>query len=179
MLIAKEKRKKNIAEYILYMWQVEDIIRAAKFDIRIIEQSIINQYAQPIAVKNEIKRWYENLMEMMVKEKITGSGHLQIIKQIIFDLFDLHLFLLNSPTEMKYVNLYNKAIHHIHIYNSKLQGTAGNEIDICFNALYAWLLLRISKKEITAGTEEAFKAISNLLAALSQRYHEREEEERG
>lgn len=28
MLIAKELRKKSIAEYLLYMWQIEDIIRA-------------------------------------------------------------------------------------------------------------------------------------------------------
>ncbi|MFR1241726.1 MAG: DUF4924 family protein, partial [Butyricimonas faecihominis] len=25
MLIAREKRKSNVAEYILYMWQVEDM----------------------------------------------------------------------------------------------------------------------------------------------------------
>ena len=28
MFIAQELRKKSIAEYLLYMWQVEDIIRA-------------------------------------------------------------------------------------------------------------------------------------------------------
>ncbi|MBR2242341.1 MAG: DUF4924 family protein, partial [Prevotella sp.] len=28
MYIAKELRKKNIAEYLLYMWQVEDLLRA-------------------------------------------------------------------------------------------------------------------------------------------------------
>ena len=28
MFIAQELRKKNIAEYLLYMWQVEDTIRA-------------------------------------------------------------------------------------------------------------------------------------------------------
>ena len=27
MLIAREKRKSNVAEYILYMWQVEDLLR--------------------------------------------------------------------------------------------------------------------------------------------------------
>ena len=32
MIIARQKRKENIAEYLLYMWQVEDLIRANKFD---------------------------------------------------------------------------------------------------------------------------------------------------
>ena len=27
MIIAQQKRKENIAEYLLYMWQVEDMIR--------------------------------------------------------------------------------------------------------------------------------------------------------
>ena len=29
MFIAQELRKNNIAEYLLYMWQVEDVIRFA------------------------------------------------------------------------------------------------------------------------------------------------------
>ena len=28
MIIAQKKRKENIAEYLLYMWQIEDLIRA-------------------------------------------------------------------------------------------------------------------------------------------------------
>ena len=33
MIVAKQKRKEKIAEYLLYMWQVEDLIRANQFDI--------------------------------------------------------------------------------------------------------------------------------------------------
>ena len=33
MIIARRKRKENIAEYLLYMWQVEDLIRANNFDM--------------------------------------------------------------------------------------------------------------------------------------------------
>ena len=33
MFVAQEKRKANIAEYIIYMWQVEDMIRALKLDM--------------------------------------------------------------------------------------------------------------------------------------------------
>lgn len=38
MLIAQKLRKENIAEYLLYMWQVEDIIRANKLEIESIEK---------------------------------------------------------------------------------------------------------------------------------------------
>ena len=33
MYIAKQLKEKNIAEYLLYMWQVEDIIRAHSLNI--------------------------------------------------------------------------------------------------------------------------------------------------
>lgn len=33
MYISKQLKQKNIAEYLLYMWQVEDMIRANNFDM--------------------------------------------------------------------------------------------------------------------------------------------------
>ena len=44
MLIAQQKRKENIAEYLLYMWQVEDIIRAFNFDMDVLKANVINRY---------------------------------------------------------------------------------------------------------------------------------------
>ena len=43
MYIASQKRQQNIAEYLLYMWQVEDIIRAYHFDIDLIKENIIDR----------------------------------------------------------------------------------------------------------------------------------------
>ena len=42
MIVAKEKRENNIAEYLLYMWQVEDIIRACNYDITVINANIVS-----------------------------------------------------------------------------------------------------------------------------------------
>ena len=70
MLIAEEKRKSNVAEYVLYMWQVEDMIRAYKFDIDLVEKNIISQFNHPERIKKEIKNWYANLIVMMYEENI-------------------------------------------------------------------------------------------------------------
>ena len=32
MIIALQKKKENIAEYLIYMWQVEDLLRACQLD---------------------------------------------------------------------------------------------------------------------------------------------------
>ena len=47
MIIARQKRKENIAEYLLYMWQVEDLIRANKFDMDSINRTVFAHYDQP------------------------------------------------------------------------------------------------------------------------------------
>ena len=43
MLIALEKRKENIAEYILYLWQVEDILRAMQFSPEAIYTTLVDK----------------------------------------------------------------------------------------------------------------------------------------
>ena len=43
MLVAQQKQKENIAEYIIYMYQIEDIIRAYNFDV----EAILDNYVRP------------------------------------------------------------------------------------------------------------------------------------
>ena len=100
MIIARQKRKENIAEYLLYMWQVEDLIRANKFDMDSINRTVIAHYDQPEEVKKEIAQWYEELIEMMRSEGVMEKGHIQLNKNVIITLTDLHLRLLKSPKEM-------------------------------------------------------------------------------
>ena len=78
MIVAKQKRKENIAEYLLYMWQVEDLIRANQFDLDSIRRTVIAQYDQPEEVKEEIAKWYEELIDMMRSEGVMEKGHIQL-----------------------------------------------------------------------------------------------------
>ncbi|MDY3089932.1 MAG: DUF4924 family protein, partial [Porphyromonas sp.] len=44
MIIAQRKRKENIAEYLLYMWQVEDLLRAVDCRSEEIERLLLPRY---------------------------------------------------------------------------------------------------------------------------------------
>ena len=44
MIIAQQKRRDNIAEYLLYLWQVEDLLRACSLDIDKVEKAVIDRY---------------------------------------------------------------------------------------------------------------------------------------
>lgn len=170
MIIAKEKRFTNIAEYILYMWQIEDLIRAYNFDFEEIEKNIIAKYDQPADIKEEIKHWYIGLIEMMTSENIIKSGHLQLINTTINDLYAFHLQLLNKKNERKYSEVYKLAKTNIAEFQDKLEQKDNNEIYTCLTGLYAILLMRLQKKEIFKETEIAIQTFSDLLAHLSIKY---------
>ena len=59
MYISKQLKEDNIAEYLLYMWQVEDLIRANGCDIDRIEQAVIAQYRLPDEDKRQLRLWYD------------------------------------------------------------------------------------------------------------------------
>ena len=170
MIIAKEKRENNIAEYLLYMWQVEDIIRACKYDIALINTNIVEGYNVAPEVKAEISNWYENLIDMMRNEGKLERGHLQINTNVIIKLNDLHSQLLASHKMPLYTAAFYKALPYINEIKSKQGVNDCSYIETAFNMLYGLLMLRLTKKEISEETIAASKTISQFLSHLSELY---------
>jgi hypothetical protein len=176
MLTAKGKKTENIAEYLLYMWQIEDLIRAFGLDIERIQSQLIDQYDQPAEVKQDIREWYESLIEMMKLEDVTEKGHLQLNQNVIIELTDLHNSLLDTPKENFYIMTYYKVLPLIVELRSKPGGNTFGEIETCLNALYGLLMLRLQKKEISSETTAAAGLISEFLRLLSTKYKKDKEE---
>ena len=174
MITARQKRKENIFEYLIYMWQVEDLMRACHFNIDDVEMRIISQYDQPDDVKQEIRVWYQEIIDMMRGEGVMEKGHIQINKNVITELTDLHLSLLKSPQETIYGALYYKTLPAIVQLRSKSGVSDISEIETCFTAIYGFLLLKMQGKEISVETTESMKQISALLTFLAARFHEEE-----
>ena len=172
MIIAKQKRKENIAEYLLYMWQVEDLIRANQLDIESIRRTVVERYGQPEEVKEEIARWYEELIEMMRSEGVQEKGHIQLNKNVIISLTDLHLRLLRMPKEMVYSAAYYKTLPYIVQLRAKSGGEDLPELETCFNSIYGFLLLKMQGKTISPETMEGMKQISSFLAILAEKYRD-------
>ncbi len=171
MLIAKQKKEENIAEYVIYMWQLEDILRANKLDINNIQNLIIDPYPVDEQTKKEMREWYDNLIQMMKMEHLEEKGHLQIIKNTVDDMNDLHMELLQKPKEIQYNALFFKTLPFLVEFRKKVgAGEEMNDVELSLQALYGILLLRLQKKEITADTLTAVKQISQLLAVLAQKY---------
>ena len=156
MIIAREKRKNNIAEYILYMWEIEDLIRANGFDLDKIDRNIIRRFVQPQQIKKEIRSWYEGLVNMMIREELREKGHLRFISEIINKMNDLHLRLLNTFEQTQYNQKYRLAQPHIEEFKKKSKKFIDNDIEVCFIGLYFLLLMRLEGIEINPATPVSY-----------------------
>lgn len=177
MLIAQQKKKENIVEYVLYMWQVEDFIRACEFDMQLVEKQRVAPFNVSGDLKQQIYDWYENLLVMMQKEKIEEKGHLQILKNNIAELTDLHFTLLNKVHDPQYKQLFMGTAQTLleMRQNSKVNNEV-SDIEVALTTLYGILLLRLSGKEISKATSQSIQPISKLLSYLASAYNKAEEE---
>ena len=173
MITASEKKRENIAEYLLYMWQIEDLIRAYKLDIDKIQENIIDKYNDlDDAKRKEMREWYESLIDMMRREGVVKKGHLQINKNVIIALDDLNHRLLSDTKFASYSAQFYHTLPIIVELRSKSGDNKVGEIETCFNALYGILMLRLQGKEISEETKQATAQISKFLALLSHYYRQ-------
>lgn len=171
MITASAKKRENIAEYLLYMWQIEDIIRAYGLDIDKIRENIVDKYTSLTeAQRKEMTEWYESLIDMMRREGVEKSGHLQINRNVLIDLRDLHNRLLKNPKYANYSAEYYKTLPFIVEIRAKAGENRKDELESCFDALYGILMLRLSGKEISKETADAAAQISRFLATLAAYY---------
>lgn len=176
MIIASQKRKENIAEYILYMWQVEDLIRANNLDMAKIKANIINRFNLSEAQSKEMEEWYESLIDMMRREGVVESGHLQINRNILNQLVQLHQTLLKDPAFPEYTTEFYRTLPFIVELRSKAAENQVGEIETCFTALYGLLMMRLKKQKLSKDTQDALTQISRFVALLAHDFHLDEED---
>lgn len=170
MLVAQEKRKTNIAEYILYIWQVEDLLRACSFNPEKIELQLVRRFNADDDTRNEIAVWYNNLAVMMEKEHVREKGHVQVIVNLVNDLNEFHLLMLEVQKDQEYVRLYRSNRDAIGDFVQKSENAQVNEVEACLNALYGIVLLKLKNAEISDLTKSTVDGFARMIGHLSARY---------
>lgn len=174
MFIAKEKRANNIGEYLIYMYQVEDLIRACKLEKQLLEKQLISHYQVEGELQAEIKNWYFGLAELMHDEQLHQKGHLSFITNKINELYDFHRYLIQDKEHADYVALYQKCLPVLNELMAK-QPNIENEIQSVIDSIYAYFLLRLRKQEVSPETTQSISQLSALLAKLSDKFKKYEE----
>lgn len=169
MFIAKSIREKSVVEYLLYMWQMEDLIRAYGCSLTRIRREYIDRFDYTDQQKDEEEDWFGDLIRMMNQEGKREKGHLAINEVLLQDLGDLHVRLLQSTRFPYYSAEYYRVLPFIVELRQKGDQEIG-EVETCLNALYGVMLLRMRQKPISPETAHAIKAITTFLGMLSDYY---------
>ena len=170
MQIAKKTKESNIAEHVLYMFQIEDLIRANQLDLETITYTILKPQIKDESALDAYKNWYQDLIKQMKFEGVQRKGHLSEINEILMELLLLHNTLLNVIKEPKYLKAFENALPSLKDFQQKSGSSDINLIEIGFNALYSKIILRLKKTTITEATESAFQSISQMFAYLAAYY---------
>ena len=148
-IVRMKSKKDNIAEYILYLWQMEDYLRAFPE----------NANATP-----ELSE----LNEMMHREGIMDGGHLALANNALAELIDLHSSLLDEDA------MYRAAIMRLkpslNLLKAKTDRPTMSDIEACLLLLYQIMLLRLQQREITPETASVQEQATKLLKFLSGTY---------
>ena len=152
-----KNKKDNIAEYILYLWQMEDVVRAFGTDEAMQQNKFLS-----------------DLQQMMREEGVMDTGHVQLAKNALSELEDLHLEMLD--TEATYRAAYMQLMPQLNILKSKSDNPLQSDLSMMFVFLYNIMLLKMQKKEISPATTVIQQQVSRLLAYLSKTYKDNQDD---
>ncbi len=174
MFIAKQKRKENIAEYILYIWQLEDLFRALQFNNDAVWMQLIEPQQQLTPEqKEQAFYWYVDMINLLKSEGKVATGHIEHTLHLISDLNDLHMQLLKLPSGAKYATRYKETAPEIVKLRSAVEDKSISDIELCFRALYSVVLLRLrgDNDNSSSHINDVIEVISPLIAHLVSVYH--------
>lgn len=148
-----KSKKSNIAEYILYLWQIEDYLRA---------------FPQQADANPELKE----IAEMMHSEGIVESGHLQLAENALSELEDLSRELEDEDATYRAAAM---ALHpQLVLLKVKTDDPTMSDMRACFVLLYQITLLRLKKQEISAQTDATVRQVTSLVRFLCRVYADAE-----
>lgn len=176
MFVAQKLRQQNVVAYTLYMFQVEDVIRAFCLDAERIRNEYLPRFGYDTEQMTAATEWYDHLARMMREEGKTETGHVQVVRNTLILLADRHEELLQDAKQPFYAAAYYKALPAIVELRARGADKQKGEIENCLDAVYGLTVLKMQGREPSAETKAAMQPISHLLELLSANFSAAPEE---
>ena len=170
MDIAQAKRKENIAEYILYLWQIEDLLRALQFSPEAIYSQLVARREVAEEQKQIFLLWYMDIVNLLREEGKEEKGHLNHTLHLIADMHNLHLQLMQLPVGDHYRATFSRLEPEIPRLREIVGGAEMTDTELCFRALYAAMLYRIKGEGEKSAVKDTLEFVSPVVAELANLY---------
>lgn len=173
MYIAQTKRKENIAEYILYLWQLEDLLRALQFSPEAIRTKLVApQHPDDPEKQNHLLMWYAELGSLLRSEGKESVGHLDHTLHLIAELDALHGQLLKAPAGERYRELYALLQPELPALRKLIGKEDVSDTLLAFRALYAAMLYRMQgNASKDSSISDVIELVSPVIGELARIFH--------
>ena len=173
MLTSEIKLEKNISEYIIYMYQTEDLIKSFNTDLNEINKHVIANIQASSEQKTEILLWYAEVIDRMQSEGLVeNQGHLKNTQKYVTELENIHLELLQK--DKVYREVYTEAEDSINKHLILSEHTIDSVVQICLNSVYGMLLLKLNGKQLPEELQKEVELQADVLSYLSKVYKQRQ-----
>ncbi len=141
----------NIAEYVLYLWQMEDVVRA---------------FGDDEAMRRN--KFLSELQDMMRTEGVYAEGHTQIALVAQQEMEEWHERLLQE--DARYRGAMLQILPSLTLLKARSDNPTQTDISMMLVFLYEVMMLRLQKKPISEPTLALQQQVSRQLAYLSAKY---------
>lgn len=163
-------KESNIAEYLLYIYQIEAMVRNFNLDLELIKnQLLIPGSKSPEDLANHVQ-WYENLMDEFQRRGLQKEGHIEEVEEVLMELVYLHNTLLTIVNDEKYKTLCEQAQPDLIEFKKRSNMSQRQDVEALLHAMFMKLQLKMKQQEISPETESAFDLFRIQLAYLSRAY---------
>ena len=149
-----KNKKENIAEYILYLWQLEDYLRA---------------FPEMAEGNEELT----DILRMMHADDVMDGGHIQLAQIALKELEELSDDILGQ--EATYRAAMIRITPSLNLLKARTDRPAMSNIEACLVLLYQIMMLRLQRREISAETQEVQQQATGILQYLSKTYYKQGE----
>jgi hypothetical protein len=133
-------QNENVAEYLLYIFQIEALIRTLDLDINRLETELLAPaFPDPTQLQYQLSWYNEIVLEMRQRDE-------------------------------KYKGLCDHATEALQAFKTKSNMANRHDIEALLHAMFMKLQLKMKKQDISPETEAAFDLFRIQLAYLSQNY---------
>ncbi|MEN9699097.1 MAG: hypothetical protein RLZZ301_295 [Bacteroidota bacterium] len=165
-------KQQNIAEYLLYLFQLESLVRSLALDINQITQKVLEPAIKdPFQLKEQVQ-WYSALVNELKNRGLEKEGHCEEVQEVMIELVYLHTTLLTVVNDQKYKTLCEQAAEALNEFKAKSSMAQRNDVEVLLHAMFMKLQLKMRGQEISAETEAAMDLLRIQLAYLSRAYQQ-------
>ena len=149
-----KNKKENIAEYILYLWQLEDYLRA---------------FPEQAEGNDELT----DILRMMHTDDVMDGGHIQLAQIALKELEMLSDDILNQ--EATYRAAMIRVTPALNMLKARTDRPTMSNVEACLVLLYQIMMLRLQQLPISAETEDGQRQATGILQYLSKTYYKQDE----